>query len=219
MKVSDLFYEEMEPALNEWLRRFGSAEEVFAAIPQLYEKLKSQSIQGDVEDGAAIIGPIHVSTGAVVRTQAIIRGPAIVGSHTVVSSHAEIQPGCFIGSKCIIGHGCSMVESMVMNNTVIWPTAYIGHSLIGFGCIVGPSAVLGAKGLERTAAAAPRAAADFGVILGDHSSVGASSILKPGTVVGPRTIIGEAILAAGTYGADQTIATSQTLQIDGNSDD
>jgi UDP-3-O-[3-hydroxymyristoyl] glucosamine N-acyltransferase len=212
MKVSDLFYEEMEPALNEWIKRFTSPEELFAAIPQLYAKLRSQNIQGDVEDGAVIIGPVHVNTGAVVRAQAIIRGPAIVGTDTVVSSHAEIQRGCFIGSKCIIGHGCTIIESMVMNNTIVWPVAFIDHSVIGLGSIIGPGAVLGAKGLER-APAIPKASTNFGVILGDRSSVGANSILKPGTVVGPRTIIGEAVLAEGTYGPDQIITVSQKIQI------
>ena len=213
MKVSDLFYEAMEPALNEWIRQFASVDDLFVAIPQLYAKLRSQTHDGTVEESAVVIGPVHVSTGAVVRAHAIIRGPAIIGSGTIVSSHTEIQSGCFIGSNCVIGHGCSIVGSMVMNNTVIWPAAYIGHCLIGYGSTVGPGAVLGAKRPEPVTTAIPHASADFGVILGDHSSVGANSILKPGTVVGPRTVIGDAVLAEGTYGTDYTITVSQTLQI------
>jgi NDP-sugar pyrophosphorylase family protein len=96
MKVSDLFSAEMEPVLNEWMRGFTSLDEMFLAMPQLYSKLKSQNIQGIVEDGAVIIGPVHIGMGAVVHAHAIIRGPSIVGRDTVVNSHAEIQSGSFI---------------------------------------------------------------------------------------------------------------------------
>src|SRR5262245_10081507 len=99
MTVSDLFSAEMEPALNQWLKKFASLDDLFSAMPQLYAKLKSQNVQGVVEDGAVIIGPVHIGAGSVVRGHAIIRGPAIVGNDTVVSSHAEILNGSFIGSK------------------------------------------------------------------------------------------------------------------------
>jgi NDP-sugar pyrophosphorylase family protein len=121
MKVPDLFSEEMESSLNEWIRKFSLIEELFAARSQLYAKLNSQEIKGSVKDGAVIVGPVYVSPGSVVHSQAVIRGPAIIGPDTVVSSHAEIQPGSFIGSKCRIGHACSIIESLLMNNCIVWP--------------------------------------------------------------------------------------------------
>jgi NDP-sugar pyrophosphorylase family protein len=188
MKVSDLFSSEMEPALNDWIRQFTSPKDLFAAIHQLYAKLKSDNIQGDIEDGAAIIGPVYLGTGSVVRTQAIIRGPVILGNNTVINSHTEIQPGCFVGSECVVGHGCSIIESMLMNKVVVWPGAFVRNSVIGFGSIVGPGAVLGAEKIRLNPS---RTSSELGVVLGDYSAVGANSTLKPGTVVGPRTIIGE----------------------------
>ena len=198
MEVRDLFSEKMEPALSEWIGQFRSPTDLLSAIPQLYAKLESQVIEGTIEDGAQIVGPVCVGVGAVVQSLAVIRGPAIVGRDTVVSSHTEIQPGCFIGSNCRIGHGCSLAKSMVMNNAVIWPAAVIRNSVIGFQGVIGPGAVLGGARSEllNRDACTPT---DFGVFLGDHSSVGANSILKPGTIVGQRTVIGEGVLAHGTY--------------------
>src|ERR1700730_9277568 len=91
MKLSDLFSAEIEPVLNEWIRNFTSPDDLFLAMPQLYAKLKLQSIEGTIEDGAVISGPVHIGRGAVVRAQAIIHGPSIVGPDTVISSHAEIR--------------------------------------------------------------------------------------------------------------------------------
>src|SRR5262245_40253352 len=116
MNVSDLFSAQMEPALNDWLAKFKTLEELVGSSDQLFAKLSSQAIQGPIEDGASIVGPVHIGVGTVVRTQTIIRGPAIVGPDCIVDSHTQIQPGCFIGSNCTVGHGCFLQESMLMNN-------------------------------------------------------------------------------------------------------
>jgi NDP-sugar pyrophosphorylase family protein len=212
MTVSDLFSTEMEPALDQWLKKFTSLDDLFSAIPQLYTKLKSQHVQGIVEDGAVIIGPVHIGAGSVVRGQAIIRGPAIVGNDTVVGSHAEIQNGSFIGSKCVIGHSCSIIESMVMSNVKVGAGAFIRNSVIGFGSVVGPGAALGAEEVEQSLRLASQTSSRLGVVLGDYASVGANSTLKPGTVVGSCTIIGEGVVANGTYEPNQTVTFSQALE-------
>jgi NDP-sugar pyrophosphorylase family protein len=198
MEVSELFLTEMEPSLNLWIRKFTSPRDLLAAIHQLHANLTSQNVQGVIEDGAVIIGPVHIGVGSLVRSQAIIRGPAVVGNDTVVGSHADIEPGCFIGSKCVIGHGCSIIESMVMNNVVVWPGGFIRNSVIGFGTIIGPGAVLGAERPHSSKAVLPTPS-EVGVILGDYSAVGANSTLRPGTIVGFGTIIGEGVLAEGLY--------------------
>ena len=212
MEVRDLFSEKMEPALSEWISKFSSLADLFSAIPELYAKLESQVIEGTIEDGAQIIGPVCVGVGAVVQSLAVIRGPAIVGRDTVVSSHTEIQSGCFIGSQCRIGHGCSLAKTMVMNNATIWPAAVIRNSVIGFQGVIGPGAVLGGtrSGFLNNDACTPTG---VGVFLGDHSSVGANSTLKPGTIIGQRTIIGEGVVAHGTYDSDRRISAIQNIEV------
>ena len=212
MQVSDLFSAAMEPALNEWIRQFKSPADLFAGMPQLYAKLESLDIEGTIEDGAVLVGPVCIGACSVVRSLAIIRGPAIVGRDTVVGSHAEVQPGSFIGSKCMVGHGCSIGSSMVMNNVVIWPATFVGNSVIGFQSIIGSGAALGVarpEMLNRTVCTST----GFGVFLGDHSVVGANSTLKPGTIVGQRTIIGEGVLVDGIYGPDQIVSATQNVQV------
>ena len=216
MKISDLFLEEFEPALNMWISQFTSPADLFAALPQLYARLNSKNIQGVVEEGVVIVGPVHISAGSVVHGQAVIRGPVIVGNGTIVHSHAEIQSGCFVGSKCTIGHGCSIINSMVMNNAIVWPAVFIRNSVIGFGSVIGPGAVLGAQKSELSnnmSCTSSDTSSDLGVMLGDHSSVGANSILRPGTIVGHRTIVAEGVVAEGIYDSNQTITSSQTLEI------
>src|SRR5262245_38148710 len=150
MKVSDLFSAEMEPALNDWVRKFTSLGDLFSAMPQLYASLRAQNIQGIVEDGAIIVGAVHVGAGSVVHERAIIRGPSIVGNDTFIGSHTEIRPGSFVGSNCVIGHSCSIVESILMSNVSVCSGAFIKNSVLGVRSVVGPGAVLGAEEVERS---------------------------------------------------------------------
>jgi NDP-sugar pyrophosphorylase family protein len=198
MKVSDLFSAEMEPVLNDWLRRFSSPADLFANMHQLFTNLSSQNIQGTIEDGAIITGPVHIGIGSIVRAQTIIRGPVIVGSETTVNSHAEIQPGCFIGSKCVIGHGCSIIESMLMNDTVVLPGAFIRNSVIGFAGVIGPGAVLGPEAPHFSKKQSP-ISRELAVVLGDYSAVGANSTVKSGTVLRSGVTVGDGVVAEGLY--------------------
>jgi NDP-sugar pyrophosphorylase family protein len=213
MKISDLFSAGVDPVLNEWMRKFTSLENLFLAMPELYAKLKSQIIQGSIEDGAFIGGPVHIARSAVVHPQAIVHGPSIVGPDTVINSHAEIQSGSFIGSNCVIGHSCSIIQSMIMNNANICAGAFIRNSVIGTGSIVGPGAALGAGEVERSPAPSSQTSSKLGAVLGDYAVVGANSILKPGTVIGSHTIIGEGVLADGIYESNQIVTLRPTLDI------
>ena len=213
MKVSDLFSAEAEPMLNEWMRNFTSPVDLFLAIPQLYAKLESQSIEGIIEDGAVLSGPVHIGRGALVHAQAIIHGPCIVGPDTVIGSHTEIRSGCFIGSNCVIGHSCSIIQSMVMNNTKISAGVFIRNSIIGFASVVGPGAAIGPLEVERASATSSQTPLRVGAVLGDYAVVGANSTIKSGTVIGSRTVVGEGVLASGIYESNKTVTLIPALDI------
>jgi NDP-sugar pyrophosphorylase family protein len=112
----------------------------------------------------------------------------------------------------MVSHGCSIAKSMVMNNAVIGPATFVGHSVIGFQGVVGSGAALGAARPE-ILNTTQSTSTSSGVFLGDHSVAGANSILTPGTIIGQRTIIGEGVLADGIYGPDQIVAATQSVQV------
>jgi NDP-sugar pyrophosphorylase family protein len=213
MNLSDLFSAEMEPELSNWVKKFASLDDLFLALPQLYANLKAQNIQGTVEDGAVIIGAVHIGVGSIVQGQAIIRGPVIVGAKSVIHSHAELQSGCFIGSRCIVGHSSSIVGSLIMDDVNIMAGAFIRNTVIGSGSVVGPGATLGTDEAEGGSGALSPSRSKRGVVLGDCVAVGANSTIRRGTIVGSRTIVGENVLANGIYASDQTVMLSQALEI------
>jgi len=100
-----------------------------------------------------------------------------------------------------------------MNNANICAGAFIRNSVIGTGSIVGPGAALGAVEVEQAPGASSQTASKLGAVLGDYAVVGANSTLKPGTVIGSRTIIGEGVLTKGIYESNQTVILRPTLDI------
>jgi UDP-3-O-[3-hydroxymyristoyl] glucosamine N-acyltransferase len=211
MNISDLFSTEMEPQLSKWVHSFTSLDDLFSALPQLYAKLQVQTIRGHVDDGAQIIGPVHIGIDSVVHGLAIIRGPSIVGRDTVVHSHANIESDAFIGSQCVIGHSSSIARSVLMGKIEVCAGAFIRNSVLGTGSVVGPGAVLGAVEVDR--ALDSSISSKLGVVLGDYVVIGAKSIIKPGTVIGANTIVGEGVLASGMYEANQTVTFGPVLNI------
>src|SRR5262249_39603367 len=133
------------------------------------------------------------------------------GNNTVIDSHVEIRAGSFVGSHCAIGHSCSIVKSMIMGNVNIGSGAFIRNSVLGFGSVVGPGATLGAEELERPLGLVSETSSKIGAVLGDYAVVGANSSVKPCTIVGSRTILGENVVASGTYDPNQTVTLCQTL--------
>ena len=84
--------------------------------------------------------------------------------------------------------------------------------MIGFQSVIGSGAALEVvrpEMLNRTVCTSTV----FGVFLGDHSVVRTNSTLKPGTIIGQRTIIGEGVLVDRMYGPDQIVSANQNVQV------
>lgn len=200
----------MEPTLAAWLRRFTSPADLYASLPQLYAKLDLQNVQGKVEQGAVVTGPVHIGEGSVIEPYAVIRGPSIIGSNVTVGSHSEIRSGSFIGSNCVIGHACSIIASMLMNSARVRAGAVLSNSIVGFGSIVGPNAVLGSPDNGVSSLGQPTALC-MGAVLGDHATVCANCVLEPGTIIGPRSILNAGLIVSGIYGPDLLISVAPRL--------
>lgn len=91
MEITGPYDSELEAELRHWLSRFRELSELYAGLAQLFANLNSQRLSGTVEDGASIIGAVHVGSETTVRAGAVIIGPAIVPDKVIVGSSVEIS--------------------------------------------------------------------------------------------------------------------------------
>jgi bifunctional UDP-N-acetylglucosamine pyrophosphorylase/glucosamine-1-phosphate N-acetyltransferase len=159
-------------------------------------------VDGEIEDGAHLIGPVTVGKQARIRSGAYIKGPAFIGEHSDIGPNCFIRPHTSIGKNVRIGNACEIKNSIIMDKVHIGHLSYVGDSIIGEECNLGAGTVvanyrLDAKTIkmmikdkivntERT---------KLGVILGDRVKTGINSLFMPGVKVGNDSWIGPNVIA------------------------
>src|SRR4051812_44201149 len=115
MQVADLYHLPVEPELLKWLAQFSELSDLFMAIPQLFARLTQTLIIGAVEEGAVLVGPVHVGEGSIVRANSIIVGPVILGPRVIVNYGAVVRCQSYIGPECAIDSGSIITHSLLLN--------------------------------------------------------------------------------------------------------
>ena len=158
--------------------------------------------------GVTLIGKdIYLGPGSVVETGATIQGPAFIGGRTEVRQGAYLRGCCLVGDRCVVGHVTEMKNSIMLNGAKAGHFAYIGDSILGQDCNLGAGTKLAnlkmvkntirVKGPDKIYDTGLR---KFGAVLGDATETGCNSVTNPGTLLGPKCIVGpNATVKAGYY--------------------
>lgn len=191
---------------------------------------RGHDIRGEISPGAHLgPGDIVIGPGTVVEPGAYIAGPALIGAN------CQIRTGAYVRGQSIIGDGCTIGNSSEIKNSILLPDAhaphfnYVGDSILGRGVNLGAGtklsnlAVLSVKDpvtgqrpsihLNIDGVHYDTGLAKLGAILGDGVQTGCNSVLNPGVLIGPRTLIYAGIsLPKGYYPPDSIIKLRQTLE-------
>jgi len=158
-------------------------------------------------EGASIFldeGDIYVGPKTIVEPGSGVKGPAIIGEGN------EIRFGCYLRGNVILGKGgdgCAYrgeLKNTVMMEGANFPhPSYLGDSICGYNTHFGNQVTAANLGIfqglrersKRTNVVVvigdkyyDLGIIKMGVILGDNSQIGCSSVLAPGTVVGPNCV-------------------------------
>ncbi|UCD73221.1 MAG: glucose-1-phosphate thymidylyltransferase [Candidatus Bathyarchaeota archaeon] len=162
------------PATN-WWKDTGRPTDLLDANKKFLSELPSFFMLGEVQKGAELRGTIQIDRNTVVQEDAEIVGPVVIGKD------CQIGPGCKIGPYVEIGDKVQLVEnvllknSIVMNNSIISNETTIYDSIIGEDCQIGPNCT--ARGNNT----------NFGIVVGDHSTVGPHIHFNPNNTLGPHS--------------------------------
>ena len=146
-------------------------------------------IEGEIEPGAVVRGPVEIGRGSVVRSGSYIVGPVSIGKNCDIGPNATVLPTTSIGDSVNIGSHTEIRNSIIMNGGRVGTGSAVSSSILGassrFGdhLIVeaGESAVVIEDELHR---------AEFGAVVADNVVAGARVMMHPGTMVGTGSRIG-----------------------------
>lgn len=148
-------------------------------------------IDGIIEDGARLKGPLWVKKGARIRSGAYIEGPVVVGEDCDVGPNCFIRAGTCLGKKVRIGNACEIKNSIIGDDCHIAHLSYIGDSIIGKNCNLGAGTIIANLRFDETPIEVTvkgerlnSGRRKLGVFMGDNVQTGINVSIHPGVVIG-----------------------------------
>jgi len=158
------------------------------------------NVQGKIEEGARLIGPIIVESEAVVRSGAYVEGPVLISRGAEIGPNCHIRPFTSVGRNAKIGNGCEVKNSIVMNDTKIPHLSYVGDSILGERCNLGAGTIMAnlrfdGKSVKMMISGnrVDSGRRKLGAVLGDEVQTGINASIMPGVKVGSRSLIGPGV--------------------------
>jgi len=162
----------------------------------LKEKLHCFSVEGQIMQGAHVLGPIHLGAGSVIEPGAVIKGPCWIGKDVQVRAGAYIRENVIIGSCSVVGNSCELKNCILLRNCEVPHFNYVGDSVLGFRAHLGAGVILSNIRLDRAeiyinleGRRIGTGMVKLGAIVGDHCEVGCNSVLNPGSILGRNSRI------------------------------
>ncbi|UCE27359.1 MAG: glucose-1-phosphate thymidylyltransferase [Candidatus Coatesbacteria bacterium] len=184
-------------AWADYLRDLEWPWDVLKSLHDITAELASADVLGDLAPGAYIIGDVAIGPGTVVEPGAVVKGPTYIGADCEIRTGAYIRGDSIIGDRCVVGNSSEIKNSLMLEGSHAPHYNYVGDSVIGLDVNLGAGVKLSnwkisadkdivfKQGEEVVDTGLDK----IGAILGDGVEIGCNSVLNPGTVVGPRTII------------------------------
>ncbi len=139
---------------------------------------------------------VWVARDAKVFPTAWIEGPCIIGHGTEVRHCAFIRGTAIIGDGCVVGNSVEVKSSILFDEVKVPHYNYVGDSILGYRSHMGAGSITSNVKSTKTLVAVhaegeviETGRKKLGAILGDDVEVGCNSVLNPGTVIGPRSIV------------------------------
>lgn len=155
---------------------------------------------------------ILIGEGSSIDPSVKIEGRVIIGKNSTVSDSVLIREGVIIGDNVRIGHAVELKHSIIMNNSSVAHLNYIGDSIIGNNVNIGGGAIVANWRLDKKNIKIKLDNGEidtnlekFGACIGDNSSLGANSVLNPGTILSKKTLVFPLVSVVGVYSENSVI--------------
>lgn len=139
---------------------------------------------------------IHKS--ATIELNAQLKGSMIIGPNCFIANGSLVRGGVILEANCTIGHCSELKTAFLFAGSKLAHLNFVGDSVIGVDVNIEGGAVIANYRNEwidkeiqicyqnqRIATGVLK----FGALVGDHSRIGANTVIAPGAILSPNTII------------------------------
>jgi len=107
--------------------------ELLEVNEELIKDIKGK-IDGRIEKGVTIEGPVVIGKESIIRSGSYIQGPVFIGDGCDIGPNCYLRKYSSIGHNVRIGNAVEIKNSIIMNNTNVNHLSYVGDSVIGENC-------------------------------------------------------------------------------------
>lgn len=184
-----------ESMAGEWLSGYQYPWEALQEIGYIIKKLARHL---DLEIYEKRGEDIWIARSARIWPTVSVTGPCIIGERTEVRQCAFIRGNALVGDDCVVGNSTELKNVILFNHVQVPHYNYVGDSILGAYAHMGAGSITSnVRSDKKPVTVHDRIGGEdidtglkkFGAMLGDHVEVGCNTVLNPGTVAGPDSII------------------------------
>jgi bifunctional UDP-N-acetylglucosamine pyrophosphorylase/glucosamine-1-phosphate N-acetyltransferase len=175
-------------------------------------------VNGTVEQGAVLKGPIWLEDSASIKSGSYIEGPVYIGKGSRVGPNARIRPSTSLEDNVLVGTSCEVKNSIIMAGTRIPHLSYIGDSIIGESCNLAAGTITANIRLDQRVLSLKvkgrlqsTGRKKLGVIMANEVQTGINASIMPGVRVGSGSHIGPGTVISEDVPAGHVVFVNQTL--------
>lgn len=155
-------------------------------------------VKGTVMAGAYVTGRVYIGEGAIVEPGAYIQGPTYIAANAEVRHGAYVRGQVYVGPEAVVGHTSEVKGSVLFDGAKAAHFAYVGDAILGREVNLGAGTKLANLPLRRVEIHVkhPKSGKLIGTglqklsaIMGDKCQTGCNSVLSPGTLMLPGTMV------------------------------
>ncbi len=141
---------------------------------------------------------VAVHKSAVIENGAVLKPPIIIGDGCFIASYAYLRGGVWLDKNVIIGPSTEIKSSFIFSGSKAAHFNFIGDSIIGRSVNIEAGAIIAnyrneLEDKEITCSVDKHKVRTgvnkFGSLIGDKCRIGANSVLAPGTILKPNSIV------------------------------
>ena len=208
---------------NNWID-IGRPWELLDVNEHFLKHLKTD-IQGEVENGATIQGPVFVGKNSIIRSGCYIIGPVYIGENCDIGPNTFLRKHTCIGNNVSVGNAVEIKNSIIMDNTNVNHLTYVGDSIIGSKCNIAAGTNIanlrfdnGNVKINVKGDKIDSGRRKMGVVFGDGVKTGINSSFNPGVKVGVNSRIGAGAIVSKDLESNKVLIPRQEHEIINNNE-
>ncbi len=192
----------------------------FLELNEHYLEVSESKIEGEIEDGVTIHGPIILKKGSIIRSGTYIMGPVYIGENCDVGPNTFLRKHTSIGDGVNVGNAVEIKNSIIMDRTNVNHLSYVGDSIIGADCNIAAGTNIanlrfddGGIKITVKGKRIDSGRRKMGVIFADGVKTGINSSFNPGVTVGLNSSVGSGAIIYRDIPDNKVVIHHQTQEI------